>query len=75
MDCCKTENEEGCCKDLKNKGGMNMDKRITLWIVIGVLFIVALFLSFNAGLGAETVQAAGSVAQSAASYGGMVGGC
>jgi len=52
-----------------------MDKRITLWIVIGVLFIVALFLSFNAGLGAETVQAAGSVAQSAASYGGMVGGC
>jgi len=50
-----------------------MDKRITLWIAIGVLFIVALFLSFNAGLGAETVQAASSA--SSASYGGMVGGC
>ena len=51
-----------------------MDKRITLWIVIGVLFVVALFLSFKAGAGIETVQATSSVASSVASSG-MVGGC
>ena len=52
----------------------NMNKRTTLWIVIGILFIVALFLSFESGLGVGSVQAAGSVAQSAVSSG-MVGGC
>lgn len=51
-----------------------MEKRTILWIVIGVLFVIALFLSFKSGAGVETVQAASSVAQSAASYG-MVGGC
>jgi len=52
-----------------------MNRKTTLWMAIGVLFIAALFLSFKAGAGVETVQAAGSAAQSAVSYGGMVGGC
>jgi len=53
----------------------DMDKKNILWIAIGVLFVVALFLSFKAGAGVNAVQAAGSVAQSASSYSGMVGGC
>ena len=52
----------------------NMNKRTTLWIVIGIFFIIALFLSFKSGAGVGSVQAAGSVAQSAISSG-MVGGC
>ena len=82
MDCCKTKDEEECCKDLKNsgktndmKGGEKMDKKITLWIVIGVLFVVALLLTFKAGASGNVaaLQSAGSVASSASS--GMVGGC
>ena len=53
----------------------DMDKKTLLWVGIGVLFVVALFLSFKAGSGVNSVQAVGSVAQSVASYGGMVGGC
>ena len=45
-----------------------MNRKTTLWMAIGVLFIAALFLSFKAGVGVETVQAAGSAAQSAVSY-------
>lgn len=52
----------------------NMDKKTIIWMVIGLLFVVALFLSFNAGLSSGTLQAAGSAAQGSA-YGGMVGGC
>ena len=54
-----------------------MNTRITLWILIGVLFVAALFLTFKAGAAesVEAVQTAGSVAKSAASSGGMVGGC
>jgi hypothetical protein len=55
-----------------------MDRRMFLWIVIGVLFVATLFLTFKAGsTTVGTVQApalvAKSVAQSAGS--GMVGGC
>jgi len=97
MDCCKTKEDDGCCKDLDKKdyfkhndeeskksegGNGKMSKRITLWIVIGALFVVALFLTFKAGSYAgsiEAVQGASTALQgvtsSAASYGGMVGGC
>ena len=81
MTCCKTEGEDGCCKDLdknsdKSKGGKTkMEKNMLLWGVIGVLFIVALILMFQSGA-SGSVQSAGSAASSAASsYGGMVGGC
>jgi hypothetical protein len=55
---------------------IKINTRLTLWVVIGVLFVVTLFLTFKAGgVGSvETVQAATSVAKSAASSG-MVGGC
>jgi hypothetical protein len=85
MDCCKTKEEDGCCKDLdkiplKNdilKGGnIKMKKNILLWIVIGALFIMALFLVFKAGsVNSGGVQAATNVAKTAASSSGMVGGC
>ncbi len=54
-----------------------MNSRVTLWIVIGVLFIFALFLTFKAGSASASVAgAASSVAKSASSsYGAMVGGC
>ncbi len=78
MDCCKTKEEDNCCKEIKVKGGnFRMDRRIIMWIVIAALFFLALFLTFKAGaVGSSGVQSATSVAKSAASsYGGMVGGC
>ena len=63
----------------KLKGGnRKMNARITLWVVIGLLFITALFLTFKAGAigNVGTIQAVTGAAASAASYGsGMVGGC
>ena len=89
MDCCKTKNEDKCCKDLKKKSDLNqseefstklkggkrkMNTKITLWVAIGVLFLIALFLVFKVGAGnAETVSTAGSAAKTVASN--MVGGC
>ncbi|PIN89952.1 hypothetical protein COU60_02565 [Candidatus Pacearchaeota archaeon CG10_big_fil_rev_8_21_14_0_10_34_76] len=78
MDCCSnisnSENSEG---ENKMKGGfiIKMDKRIVLWIVIGALFLIALFMTFQAGIGGSVgvAQSTGSAAQSAAST--MVGGC
>lgn len=57
------------------KGGQSikMDKRMTLWIAIGVLFLVALFLVFKAGA-TGNVAAVQSATKSVASSG-MVGGC
>ena len=55
-----------------------MNLRITLWLVIGALFIVVLFLTFKVGsLGSlETIQTVGTATKTATtSYGGMVGGC
>jgi len=54
-----------------------MDNKMMLWIVIGVLGVVALYMTFQAGsasAGVQTVQATKAVVQSAASSG-MVGGC
>ena len=72
MDCCSKSHQ-----DLKG-GRFRMEKRITLWIVIVVLFLVVLFLTFKAGRGTsiETAKATGLAVKSAASSGaGMVGGC
>jgi hypothetical protein len=58
-----------------------MERRIMLWISIGVLFVVSLFLTFKAGSiesSLQTVQASSVAAKSAvstASSSGMVGGC
>lgn len=53
-----------------------MNTGVTLWIVIGVLFVAALFLTFKAGAtgSVETVQATAGAVKSA-TYSGMVGGC
>lgn len=61
------------------KGGyLKMERRIMLWITIGVLFLVALYFVFQAGGSSSVSQNIGSTAStatSAASSGGMVGGC
>jgi len=70
MDCCDNED--------KVKGGLlKMDRRIFLWIVVGALFAIALFMTFKAGSvgSVEAVQTAKTVAKTAASSSGMVGGC
>jgi len=59
---------------------MKMKKSTVLWSVIGVLFIVAMFMMFNAGASGSVVSSATQAAQVAApapqaAYGGMVGGC
>src|SRR3989344_9089405 len=62
-------------KQLKG-GSKKMNTRVILWVVIGALFVVALFLTFKAGAAGsvEAAQTAGSaVASSAPSYSGMVG--
>jgi len=54
---------------------MEIKRRAVLWVLIGILFIVALFLVFQAGASGavQTTSAAGNAAQTAASA--MVGGC
>lgn len=77
MNCCDA-NEKENKNDLKElKGGktIKMERKIILWIVIGILFIAVLFLVFKAGVAGNVVQSAGSTAKSVASSSGMVGGC
>ncbi|MBI2004306.1 hypothetical protein HYS72_02465 [Candidatus Pacearchaeota archaeon] len=55
-----------------------MDKKIIIWIVIGILFLVALYLVFQAGGGsiaAQNINSETASAVSSASSSGMVGGC
>ncbi len=89
MDCCSDKSrKDSCTEEIKNwdvdimkkmKGGIRkMDRRITLWIVIGAMFVLTLFLTFKAGavggsvgnIGATTTSVKSAVASS-----GMVGGC
>ena len=77
MDCCKTKDKDGCCKDIKLKGGKNkfkMEKKTLLWVVIGVMFLAVLFLTFKVSGNAGAAQTTGQVAKSVVSSG-MVGGC
>ena len=77
MDCC--ENKEESKKNEMKGGSSKMNKKIVMWIVIGVLVLAVVYLTFKAGntsSAGAVVQSAGAVksaAQSAAS--GMVGGC
>lgn len=80
MDCCAKNEGDGKKTDNYEMGDerrSKMNKRIVLWVVIGLLFAVALFLTFKAGAGTGNVVQTASAAQSAASSAssGMVGGC
>ena len=81
MDCCNNDEkmrENENITQVKGGKSIKMEKRIWLWVVIGVLFLLVLFLVFKAGTGGSsstTIQAAGSAARTAASSSGMVGGC
>ncbi len=55
---------------------MQISKRTLLWVIIAILFIVTLFVAFQAGTGGAAVSSTGqaiSAGQSASSA--MVGGC
>jgi len=79
MDCCSLDSQ----RNYKMKGGgIKMNTRVMLWIIIGAMFVLALFLTFKAGatssLGAASdvaSTASRSAASASSSYGGMVGGC
>lgn len=72
MDCCNNDFLER----EKKGGSKKMNSKMKLWIVIGVLFVIAMFLTFKAGaVGSGTVKAVSNAASSTSSYSGMVGGC
>ena len=74
----KSETMKNHLPESQMKGGeIKMNKRIVLWIVIGILFLAVLYLTFKVNtLDVNAVQSAGAAAQSAASSSGaMVGGC
>lgn len=52
-----------------------MDRKILLWIAVGALFLVVLFLIFRAGASGSAIQSASGAAKSVASSSAMVGGC
>lgn len=57
---------------------LKMDKKsLTLWIVIGILALLVIYVVFfkDASTAGNAVAATGRAATSAASSGGMVGGC
>ncbi len=55
---------------------MEIKKSTVLWIAIGILALAVLFLTMQVSSGdVSAVPAGASAAQSASSYGGMVGGC
>jgi len=54
---------------------MEMKKSTLMWIVIGILFLLALFLMFKAGASGSMAQSVSGTAKSLASSSAMVGGC
>ena len=77
MNCCNTNEKSEYSNNIeKVKGGksIKMERKTWLWIIIGILFLLVLFLVFKVGTTGNVVQSAGSAAQSVASSG-MVGGC
>lgn len=56
-----------------------MDRKVLMWAVIAVMFVLVLFLTFKAGApstnAASVAASTAGQAASSASYGGMVGGC
>jgi len=76
MDCCHPSNDNSK-KEMKG-GSWKMDRKVILWIIIGILILAVLFLVFKAGsnAGSAVVESAGAIksaSQSAAAS--MVGGC
>mgnify|MGYP001580169930 FL=1 len=81
MDCCHTghekhENMQNNHENTQNKtSGGKINRKILLWIIIGILFIAVLFMTFKSA-NSSAAQATGQAVKTAASAGsGMVGGC
>jgi len=77
MECCNKEIKRTVERKNVKTNQETINTKVVLWIVIGVLFITALFLTFKAGAnsGLGVLQTTGSIAQNTANYAGMVGGC
>ncbi len=80
-DCCAPDAKQNNIKNNEMKGGdLKMERKLIMWIVIGILVLAVLYLTFKTGStsgNAAVIQSAAasqSAAQSAASSG-MVGGC
>lgn len=72
MDCCEEHSDH---QDNKKINGGKMDKKTIMWVVIGVLFLVALYLIFQLGSGSIAAQSVAPATKPAVSSSGMVGGC
>ena len=78
MDCCDNNNDTSkkYGENADKRREIKMNKRMILWIVIGILFLAVLYLTFKVNtLDVNAVQSAGTAIQSAASSSAMVGGC
>lgn len=86
MDCCKTKEEKGCCKDLEKhpekfsdnmKGGAKMEtQKIVLWVIIGILLLAVIYtIFFQGSAGSASSSLSPTAGQAASAYSGMVGGC
>ncbi len=75
MDCGMTHKKGGehVAKDVHSQDKKGAQLRVILWVVIGILFIVALFLAFK--VGAVNTVGTTLAANAAPASGGMVGGC
>ena len=61
-----------CCGNkINSKGGINMDRNLILWITIGILALLVIYVVFFKDTGVAST--AGQAVKSASS--GMVGGC
>jgi len=71
--------EEADTRDLIRKiQEVKMDKKIIMWVVIGILFLVALYFVFQTGSGSiatQNINSETASAVSSASSSAMVGGC
>ena len=73
-----SESQMSHSSESQMKGGnFKMERRMVLWVAIGILVLAALYLIFQAGsnVGAESIGSTTNAAASAATSSGMVGGC
>ncbi len=70
------ENTSCCLQEAVKGGEFIMERRIVMWIIIGLLFLAVLLVIFKAGSTGNivAVQSAAPAVKSAASSA-MVGGC
>ena len=76
MNCCENNQKDKNKSEMKG-GKTKMNRNTYLWIAIGVMFILALYLTFQVGASqvTQTAASATTTAVKTAASTGMVGGC